>query len=63
MRTLKVGKTWRLTPRWSSANDAIATVSSTGVVTAVAPGTTEVYCSIGYEVAAAVYVIKVEALK
>jgi uncharacterized protein YjdB len=41
VKTLVVGKTVKLTPRWSSANTAIATVGPRGLVKAVSPGTVE----------------------
>lgn len=44
---LKVGDTLQLSPVWSSANDAIASVSDSGLVTARSAGTLEIYCSIG----------------
>jgi uncharacterized protein YjdB len=44
---MKVGETRQMTPLWSSANDSVATVSSTGVVTAISPGTVEIYHTIG----------------
>jgi hypothetical protein len=49
-----------LTPVWSSANDRVAKVSSTGHVTGVGPGTTEVYCSVG-GVAVKTWTVAVEA--
>jgi uncharacterized protein YjdB len=43
---LAVDGTLQLSPVWSSANDAIATVTESGLVTAVSPGTVEIYCTI-----------------
>jgi uncharacterized protein YjdB len=47
--TLAVGHTTRLTPKWSSANDSVATVNTDGTIKAVSPGTVEIYCAIGPE--------------
>lgn len=43
---LAVNGTLQLSPVWSSANNAIASVSESGLVTAVSPGTVEIYCTI-----------------
>jgi uncharacterized protein YjdB len=59
MNELEVGATMQLEPTWSSASDAIATVSEDGTVTAVSPGTVEIYCTVrGLSVATVVSVVK-----
>jgi hypothetical protein len=46
-KKLQVDDTLQLSPVWSSANDIIASVSDSGLVTANSPGTVEIYCTIG----------------
>ena len=62
MVTLTVGKKRKLSAVWSSASKAIATVSETGTVTAVSPGTVEIYCAIG-DAPPSVEIISVTAKK
>lgn len=45
--SMTAGDTLQLNPTWSSGSDAIATVSDSGLVTAVSPGTVEIYCTVG----------------
>lgn len=57
--SLPVGETLQLEHSWSSANDAVATVAESGFVTAVAPGTVEIYCTVeGLSVATIVKVVE-----
>lgn len=46
-QSIRIGTQHQLTPLWSSASDAVATVDQTGLVTAVALGTAEIYCTVG----------------
>lgn len=43
---INVGDSTQLLPVWSSANDSVATVDQTGLVTGVSPGTVEIYCTV-----------------
>lgn len=56
--SINSGDTLQLTPSWSSASDVIATVSESGLVTAVSPGTVEIYCTVrGLSVATVISVV------
>lgn len=56
--SIHAGDLLQLEAVWSSASDSIAKVSESGRVTAVSPGTVEIYCTVlGLSVATVVQVI------
>ena len=60
LKTIPVGETLKLAALWSTASKDVATVDQSGVVTAVSPGTVEIYCAIG-DAAPSVAIVTVAA--